>query len=187
MTPCLVYWLYTHFFVGAGASWTCLEPGDWIVDGDWLDMGKQIQRVGGKLNLTTFTFAIVGAWALVCLATLDFNGPFMDEGIYITAGLRTLEGHGLTDGYLGWFAGSLLWPALAGLGNKVGGLLGARAVALALATFAFACLVLASRNLFGAGAAFWTAVAFAASGPVMAVARLAVYDAAALTGIAASF
>ena len=46
------------------------------------------------------------------------NGPTLDEGIYVTAGRRTLEGSGGTDGYLGWFAGSLLWPALAGDGRR---------------------------------------------------------------------
>ena len=140
----------------------------------------------GKLNVRTLTWAVVAVWSLVCLVTLDYNGPFMDEGIYVTAGQRALEGHGLDDGYLGWFAGSLLWPMLAGLGHRVGGLLGARAVALALATLAFCALVLASRNLYGERAALWTALAFAASGPVMAVARMAVYDASALAGIAVS-
>jgi 4-amino-4-deoxy-L-arabinose transferase-like glycosyltransferase len=138
------------------------------------------------LNVRTLTWAVVAAWFLVCLVTLDYNGPFMDEGIYVTAGQRALEGHGLDDGYLGWFAGSLLWPMLAGLGHRVGGLLGARAVALALATLAFCALILASRNLYGEQAAFWTALAFAASGPFMTLARMAVYDASALAGIAVS-
>jgi hypothetical protein len=144
-------------------------------------------RILRKLDYRTLTWAIVGAWVLVCLATLNYNGPFMDEGIYLTAGQRTLEGHGLTDGFLGWFAGSLVWPVLAGLGSRVGGLVGARAVAVLLTGVAFVSLILAARNLFGDRVAFWTALAFAASGPVLALARMAVYDASALAGIALSW
>jgi len=150
-------------------------------------MDRRILRIVEKLNDRTLTWAIVAVWCLVCLVTLDYNGPFMDEGIYIAAGQRTLEGHGLTDGYLGWFAGSLLWPVLAGLGSRIGGLTGARAVAVLLASVALVALVRATRNLFGERVAFWTALAFAASGPVLALARMAVYDASALAGIAVSW
>jgi 4-amino-4-deoxy-L-arabinose transferase-like glycosyltransferase len=146
-----------------------------------------VLKIARKLNDRTLTWVILGAWVLGCLATLDYNGPFMDEGIYVTAGQRTLEGHGLTDGFLGWFAGSLVWPVLAGLGSRIGGLLGARAVAVLLSGAAFASLTLAARNLFGDRVAFWTALAFAASGPVLATARMAVYDSSALAGIALSW
>jgi len=144
-------------------------------------------RLVEKLNYRTLTWAIVGVWVLICLATLDYNGPFMDEGIYLTAGQRTLEGHGLTDGFLGWFAGSLLWPVLSGIGSRVGGLVGARAAAVLLVGGAFVALVLATRNLFGERVAFWTALGFAANGPVLALARMAVYDASALFGVVLSW
>lgn len=144
-------------------------------------------KISRKLDVRVLTWIVVGAWYLVCLSMLDYNGPFMDEGIYITAGQRTLEGHGLTDGFLGWFAGSLVWPTLAGLGSRIGGLIGARACAVTLVGVAFILLVLAARNLFGELVAFWTALAFSVSGPVLALARMAVYDTAALAGIAASF
>jgi len=130
---------------------------------------------------------IAGLWLLFCLFTLNYNGPFFDEGIYITAGQRTLEGHGVTDGYLGWFAGSLLWPVLAALGYKVAGLIGTRLVALALATIAFVATVQAAKNLFGLRAGFWTAVMLAISAPFMALARLGVYDVPALAGVAVAF
>ncbi|NIV38315.1 MAG: hypothetical protein GWN58_55520, partial [Anaerolineae bacterium] len=61
-------------------------------------------------NYQRGTLLVLGLWFLFCLATLDYNGPFFDEGIYATAGQRTLEGHGYTDGYLRWFYGTLLWP-----------------------------------------------------------------------------
>jgi len=128
-----------------------------------------------------------GVWLVFCLATLDYNGPFFDEGIYITAGQRTLEGHGITDGYLAWFGGSLLWPVGAALGYNTAGLVGARALAVLTAAVAFLALARSTENLFGPGASFWAALTFALSGPFLAFARLAVYDGLALAGIAVSF
>ncbi|UCC64521.1 MAG: glycosyltransferase family 39 protein [Anaerolineae bacterium] len=133
------------------------------------------------------TWLAIGFWFLFCLATLNYNGPFFDEGIYVTAGQRTLEGHGTTDGYIGWFVGSLLWPVLAAVGYKVAGLVGTRAVALTFATVAFVAITRATKNLFGQKASFWATVAFAASGPFLTVARLGVYDSAALASMATSF
>ncbi|MBC8254151.1 MAG: glycosyltransferase family 39 protein [Ardenticatenia bacterium] len=130
---------------------------------------------------------VVGAWFLFCLATLNYNGPFFDEGIYITAGQRTFEGHGYADGYLTWFAGSLLWPVLAAVGYNLGGLVGTRLVASIMATVALIAVVRAARNLFGQKAAFWTALALALNGPMLALARLGVYDLPALAGIGVSF
>ncbi len=49
---------------------------------------------------------------------MQLNGPFLDEGIYVAAGLRTLQGHGISDNYLSWFSGSLMWPVIAALGWK---------------------------------------------------------------------
>ena len=130
---------------------------------------------------------VVGLWLVFCLFTLNYNGPIFDEGIYITAGQRTLEGHAVTDGYLGWFGGSLLWPMFAALGYKVAGLIGTRLVALALATIALVATVQAAKNLFGLRAGFWTATMLAISAPFMALARLGVYDVPALAGVAVAF
>ncbi len=135
---------------------------------------------------SSWTLLIIGAWFLVCLATLSYNGPFFDEAIYITAGQRTLEGHGATDGYLGWFFGSLLWPVMAAVGYKFAGLVGTRMVALLLVSVAFVAFARATKNLFGWQVAFWAAAALAISGPFLFVARLGVYDSAALAGLAVS-
>lgn len=130
---------------------------------------------------------VIGVWFLFCLVTLNYNGPFYDEATQIVAGLRTFEGHGYSDRYLVWFGGSLLWPVLAGIGFKIGGLVGTRVVALLLAAMAFSALVKTTENLFGPRASFWTALTFAVNGPFFALARLGVYDVAALPAIAVSF
>jgi hypothetical protein len=163
--------------------------------GDSLDTGyARREKEGLEKNVASKTllwpggsWLIIGLWFLFGLATVNYNGPFFDEGIYITAGQRTFEGLGYSDGYLVWFAGSLLWPVLAAAGYKLGGLIGTRIVALVLATVAFVAVAQAARNLFGPKAGFWATAALATSGPLMALARLGVYDLPALAGIAVSF
>ncbi len=132
-------------------------------------------------------WSVVLLFALACMLTLTYNGAFFDEGIYITAGIRTLEGHGRADGYLTWFAGSLLWPVLAGIGYQLGGLVGTRVIAVLLSTVTLAAVGLAATNLFDAKVGFWATLAFALNGPFVAVARQGVYDGAALMGIAVAF
>jgi len=114
------------------------------------------------------------------------NGPFLDEGIYITAGLRTWEGRGISDGYLGWFAGSLAWPAVAGAAFLVAGLAGAKLAAGLFVTAGLCAAMRATRNLFGAAAATWGFIACAVSAPVLALGHLAVYDVMAVAGLGIS-
>jgi hypothetical protein len=65
--------------------------------------------------------------------------------------------------------------------------MGARLVALLATTAGFVAFALATRNLFGARAGFWATLAFALSGPLFSLARLAVYDGLAWAGIATAF
>ena len=139
------------------------------------------------MNYKRAAWLIVGLWFLLCLTTLNYNGPFFDEGIYITSGVRTLEGYGLSDLYMTWFGGSLLWPILAGIGYRVGGLIGARVVALLMTTGGFLAFMQAAKNLFGWRAGFWATLAFSLNGPLFSLARLAVYDGLAWAGIAIAF
>ena len=104
------------------------------------------------------------------LIASSLGGPTIDEGMYIAAGLRTLGGHGLSDSYLTWFSGSLLWPALAGGAYELSGLEGARLLALACVVGAMIATIKATGNLFGARARFFTALILATSGPVLMLA-----------------
>jgi len=136
---------------------------------------------------TRATWFIVAIWFIACIAMLNYNGAFFDEGIYVTGGLRTLEGHGLSDRYLSWFGGSLFWPVLAGVGYELGGIVGARVIAVLVGAVALGAVARAARNLFNSRVGFWTALAFAINSAFIAMARLAVYDALALAGVAVSF
>ena len=132
-------------------------------------------------------WAVVALFGLGCAATLTYNGPFFDESIYITAGLRTLEGQGLSDGYLTWFAGTLFWPALAAIGWKLGGILGTRALAVVLGVVSLAAVGRAAANLFDEKVGFWATLILAINGPFVSLARLGVYDGLALACVAVSF
>jgi hypothetical protein len=135
------------------------------------------------------TIAVLSLFVIlqVVLILRQQTGPFQDEAIYIFAGMRTIEGFGLADNYLTWFAGSLLWPLIAASGYLIAGLVGARLIALTCTTLAIGATSKAARNLFGEPAQFWTALTLAISGPVIYLAHLAVYDQLALAGIAVSF
>jgi hypothetical protein len=95
------------------------------------------------------TWIVLAICLFLCLITLNYNGPFFDEGIYVTAGIRTLEGTAYEDDFLSWFGGSLVWPVLAGLGFRAGGLIGTRAVAVLLTMGGLAAFARAVGNLFG--------------------------------------
>lgn len=125
--------------------------------------------------------------AEVAVCALALTGPFLDEGIYITAGLRTLQGHGISDDYLSWFSGSLLWPVIAAVGWKAWGLAGARAAAAVCVTIGLAGALKAAGNLFGVRVRAAAALAAVTSGPVIALAHLAVYDTVAVTAAGLAF
>ncbi|HST54679.1 MAG TPA: hypothetical protein VLJ42_02140 [Solirubrobacteraceae bacterium] len=122
---------------------------------------------------------------IVCAQRI--NGPFLDEGIYVAAGLRTLQGHGVGDSYLTWFSGSLAWPAMAGAAWKLWGLAGARALAALCVTIGLAGMLKASGNLLGERVRAATALAALTSGPVIALGHLAVYDTLAVAAAGGAF
>ena len=133
--------------------------------------------------------ALIAGYLLaeVALIVAAANGPTLDEAIYLTAGRRTLEGHGLADGYLGWFAGSLLWPVLGGLGDSVAGLGGARALAAGFVSVAVLAMWRGTVLLYGPRAGFFAVALAVAAGPVIALGHLAVIDVPAAAGIAVAF
>lgn len=137
--------------------------------------------------------AVAGALVLAFIAAqcllifLRLGGPTLDEGIYISAGLRTLEGEGISDGYLTWFPGSLLWPTVAALGDIAGGIDGARMVALACVTTAVVAVAGAAGNLFEPRTRPFAVAVTVTCGPLLALAHLAVYDVLAITGLAVAF
>src|SRR5207249_7949247 len=94
---------------------------------------------------------------------------------------------GSSDGYITWFNGSpFVWPVIAAMGHRLGGLPGARFMAAILSTMTLVAFARTAENLFGQSVAEWCALAFALNGLYMALAHFAVYDVAALAWLAVS-
>jgi hypothetical protein len=144
-------------------------------------------RAARALRLAPWALLAAFLAAELTISALQATGPFMDEGIYVTAGLRTLQGHWVADNYAGWLAGSMLWPVLAALGWKLAGLAGARAAAALCVSAGLAGAIAATGNLFGARARAAAALLAVTSGPVLALGHLAVYDTAALAAAGGAF
>jgi hypothetical protein len=164
-------------------------PGEWPSSLQAGEPGQVLASSSSSRALRLAPWLLLGVFlaAELAICIAQFTGPFLDEGIYVTAGLRTLQGHGITDNYLGWFSGSLLWPVIAGLGWKLAGLAGARAAAALCVTAGLAGMVGASGNLFGARTRAFAALAAVTSGPVIALGHLAVYDTAAVAFAGGAF
>ena len=161
-------------------------PGRGLAQGRLTVVRERRRAASRALALTPWSVLAVFLAAELVVCALEIRGPFLDEGIYVAAGLRTLQGHGISDNYTAWFSGSLLWPVIAALGWKAAGLAGARAAAALCVAAGLAGVVKASGNLFGLRVRAATALAAVTSGPVIALAHLAVYDtlAAAAAGLA---
>jgi hypothetical protein len=162
--------------------------------GGYLRAPERAARIAEKSRISARVIAFA-PWLLLggflaaelIFCALRITGPFLDEGVYIAAGLRTLQGHGVSDNYLSWFSGSLLWPIVAGVGWKLWGLAGARAAAAICVTIGLTGAIQATGNLYGRRVRAAAALAAVTSGPVIALGHLAVYDTLAVAAAGGSF
>lgn len=163
------------------------RPGRTFAD-ERLTIVREPSRVGARvIAAVPWVVLAVFLGGEIVLCALALNGPFYDEGIYITAGMRTLQGYGISDNYVSWFTGSLMWPILAVLGWKVWGLAGARAAAAICLTIGLAGAFKAAGSLFGIRVRAATALGALLSGPLIALGHLAVYDSLSLAAAGWSF
>lgn len=143
------------------------------------------------MALTQPTVIIMALFAMIEMATLPLWSARVapDEIPTIEAGMRVVQGFSLAQGAqaLAQVMGTLLWLGVASVGYQIGGLVGARVVAIVCVAGAGLATAAAAKNLFGQMAGLFTAIAFALSGPVIYLAHLAVPDQLALVGVAVSF
>jgi hypothetical protein len=117
---------------------------------------------------------------------LEYNTLFVDEAIYAVVGRDLLAG--IRDpSPLGWMYGSYLYPALAGLMNELGGVIGLRALSALFSTLAAAFVYLATVRLFGGEPAVWATVIFGLTAISINTGQFAVYDAPVIPALAAAF
>jgi 4-amino-4-deoxy-L-arabinose transferase-like glycosyltransferase len=117
------------------------------------------------------------------------NTIYRDEGLYIWTGYRLIENwlHGapLFDEPSRYFSGApALYPVMASLLDRVGGLDLVRIFSLLWMLAATVALYAVAKRLFHAKAAFWTAVSFAVASPTIFLGHLATFDAMALSLLA---
>lgn len=117
------------------------------------------------------------------------NTIYRDEGLYIWSGYRIIENwlHGtpLVDEPVRYFSGApALYPVIASLLDRVGGLELVRIFSLLWMLAATAALYAVARRLFHRKAAFWTALSFAVASPTMFLGHFATFDAMALSLLA---
>jgi hypothetical protein len=110
----------------------------------------------------------------------QFNSLSTFEAREALAGLRTIDGHGWSDGYLRVLPGSLLWPVLSGGAFDLLGDTGPRLMALLLVVTGFLALLSATQQLFGARAACFAAGALVLSAPFWVAGHLGSMEALAL-------
>jgi hypothetical protein len=117
---------------------------------------------------------------------LEYNTLFVDEAIYAVVGRDLLAG--IRDpSPLGWMYGSYLYPALSGLMNELGGVIGLRALSALFSTLAAAFVYLATVRLFGGEPAVWATVIFGLTAISIDTGQFAVYDAPVIPALAAAF
>jgi hypothetical protein len=124
---------------------------------------------------------LVVAW-IVRARDFSFSTAYMDESIYIVYGRMYLARHveAAIDQPLRWSFGWYLWPVMATIADRIGGLEAVRAlgaflgVVTVLAVFGFA------RRLFSPAVGLAAAAAFALLAPAVFVSRIVTRDAATL-------
>jgi hypothetical protein len=135
------------------------------------------------------------AWGLFAVFTVvqlarvlqPVNTLSADEALAILAGQRTLEGHGIQDRYLTFLPGSLVWPILTSIAYGVGGIGGARLLALLCTLLGLISVTRATRQLFGDRAAVLTGVTMMVSAPYIVISRVAFMETLAFASLAVAF
>jgi hypothetical protein len=117
------------------------------------------------------------------------NTSQRDEGLYIWTGRQLianwLHGTPLFDDFARYFSGApVLYPVIAALLDRVGGLELVRIFSLLWMLAATVALYAVAKRLFHAKAAFWTAASFAVASPTIFLGHFATFDAMALSLLA---
>ena len=133
---------------------------------------------------------VLALQAVVSVSALR-STAFQDEALYLYAGRQIIHHWGggpvPLDHYAFYFSGYPdVYPVIGGFLDMVGGLELARAFSLACMLAVTAIVYSVSRRLFGPVAAIFAAAAYAATGVVLVVGRLATFDALCLLLIAAA-
>jgi hypothetical protein len=131
---------------------------------------------------------ILGVQAALCIRLLRLNAAFVDEATYLYAGHQELDHwvHGWPiPSYPTYFSGApTIYPPLAALVDRFGGLTGARLLSLVFMLATTAALWASAKRLFGRTGATAACALFASLGSTQALGAFATFDAMALMFLA---
>lgn len=124
-----------------------------------------------------FCFILVVAWMLRT-RNPEFSTAYMDESVYVVYGRMFLTRHfeAPLDTPLQWSFGWYLWPAMAALADRLGGLVGLREMAAGLGTITVAATFGFARRVFSNASGLVAAAIMAVLGPAIFVSRIATRD-----------
>ena len=108
-----------------------------------------------------------------------YTTAYMDESVYVVYGRMFLARHfeAPLDYPLRWSFGWYLWPVLAALADRVGGIIAVREMSAVMGTAVVMAVYGFSRRLLGAAVAMGSAAIFAMLGPAVMASRIATRDA----------
>ena len=164
------------------------------VDPTWRVAAASFLPSGARERATRGWLRHLPLWLLlavqVALTLRLTNTIYEDEAIYVDAGhdilSHWLTGSALSDDYGTYFSGvPEVYPVLSALLDDVGGLWAVRAFSLLCMVLATLCVRSIGRQLWGARAGGFAAVAFVLTGPVMFLGRFATFDAVTVATLAA--
>jgi len=155
-----------------------------------LPWGKPRSMHHSRLSVSWVSFAKYG-WVLLGILAIawylrardpNYSSAFMDESIYIVYGRMFLAGQfeAPLDHPLHFSFGWYLWPAMAAMADRIGGLAGVRELAAALSVVTVTAIFGFARRLFSSVVALAAAAVFALLGPAVLASRIATRDAGAI-------
>lgn len=150
-------------------------------------------RAGFHIPGAVQLILVLAVQAVLTIRLFRADTAFQDEAAYLWAGhlewAHWLHGMAIPP-FSAYFSGApVIYPALAALADSIGGLVAARALSLLFMLGATALVWNVARQLFGRRAAFFAAILFAISAPVLHLGAFATLDAMALflVALAAQF
>jgi hypothetical protein len=128
---------------------------------------------------------LAAAWYLRAM-NAAYSSAYMDESVYVLYGRMFLARHfeAPIDEPLRWSFGWYLWPMLAAVADKIGGIVGVRELAASLGTLTVGAVYGFARRVFSPVVGLAAAALFAVLAPAVYTSRIATRDSGAICFLA---